>query len=70
MLTEDVLQTVLQQMFIMASLSMDTYPEMSSPFVSRLIDSCLLIRQTRPHSDAAAVCLSKVAKVIQSGLCL
>ena len=26
--------------------------------------------QTRPHSDAAAVGLSKVSKVIQSGLCL
>jgi len=28
------------------------------------------VRQTRPHSDAAAVGLSKVSKVIQSGLCL
>jgi len=28
------------------------------------------VRQTRPHSDAAAVGLSKVSNVIQSGLCL
>jgi len=29
-----------------------------------------VVHQTRPHSDAAVVGLSKVSKVIQSGLCL
>jgi len=42
MLTEDMLQPLLQQMFKIASYSMDTIPEMSSPFISHLIDNCLL----------------------------
>jgi len=42
MLREDMLQPLLQQMFTMASHSMDTSPEMSSPFVSHLINNCLL----------------------------
>jgi len=48
MLTEDMLQPLLQQMPEMASHSVDTSPEMSSPFVSRLIDNCLLY--ARPDS--------------------
>jgi len=67
------MQPLLQKMFRNAShsLPMDTSREMS-PFVSRLVNSCLLysVHQTRPHSDAAAVGLSKVSKDIQSGLCL
>jgi len=42
MLIEDMLQRLLQQMFEIASHSMDTSPEMSSPFISRIIDNCLL----------------------------
>jgi len=42
MLTEDMLQSLLQQMFEKASHFTDTVPEMSSPFVTRLIDNCLL----------------------------
>jgi len=42
MLTEDMLQPLLQQMFKMASHSMDTSPEMSSPLASCLNDNCLL----------------------------
>jgi len=42
MLTEDMLQPLLQQMFKMASYFTDTSPELSSPFVSCLIDNCLL----------------------------
>jgi len=42
MLTKHKLQPLLQQMFKIASHSTDTSPEMSSPFVSRLIDNCLL----------------------------
>jgi len=41
MLKEDMLQPLLQQMFKMASHSTNTPPEMS-PFISRLIDNCLL----------------------------
>jgi len=47
MLTEDMLQPLLQQMFKMASYSTDTSPEMS-PLISRFIDNCLLYdRQDR-----------------------
>ena len=42
MITEDMLQPFLQQMFQMVSHSMNRGPEMSSSFVSRLIDNCLL----------------------------
>jgi len=35
---KDMLQPLLQQMFKIASHSMDTRPEMSSPFVSHFID--------------------------------
>jgi len=42
MLAEDMLQPLLQQMFKMASHSMNTSPDISSPFVSCLIDNCLL----------------------------
>jgi len=41
MLIEDILQPLLQQMFKLASLSAYTSLEMS-PFVSRLINNCLL----------------------------
>jgi len=51
MLTENILHPLLQQMFKLASLFMDTDPEVSSPFVSRLIDNCLLYaRPDRTHT--------------------
>jgi len=40
--TGNMLHPFLQEMFKMSSLCTDTSPEMSSPFVSRLIDNCLL----------------------------
>jgi len=46
MLTEDMLQPLLQQMFKMSHF-MNTSPEMSSPFVNRLTDSCLLYARTQ-----------------------
>jgi len=69
MLTEDMLQSLLQQMFKMASHSTDTSPGTSSPLVSRLIDNCLLYaRPDRTQTLLLAIGLSKVSKVIQSGL--
>jgi len=48
-----MLQPLLDQMFKMACLCMDTSPKMSSPFANRRIDNCLLY--ARPHLDTAAV---------------
>jgi len=42
MLAEDMLQSILQQIFKMMSLCTDAGLEMVSPFVNRLIDSSLL----------------------------
>jgi len=42
--------------------STDTSLEISFPFVSRLNRQLSAVRQTRPHSEAAAVGLSKVSK--------
>jgi len=47
MLTENMLHTLLQQMFKMALLCMDTIPEVLSLFVSHLINNCLLY--ARPY---------------------
>jgi len=66
MLTGDMLQPLLQQVFKIASHSMDTSLEMS-PFVSRLIDKSAVCQITL-HSDTYALGISKVSKVIQSGL--
>jgi len=69
MLTEDMLQPLLQQMFKKASHSTDTSPEMSAPFVSRLINNCLLY--ARPdHTQTLLQFVLQVSKVIQCGLCL
>ena len=64
MLTEDMLQLLLQQMFKMASHSMDTNLKMSSPFVSCLIDNCLLY--TRP--DRTQMLLQLVFQNFQKSL--
>jgi len=72
MITEDMLQPLLQQMYKMASHSTDTSLEISSPFVScnLLHQQLSAILQTRPRSDTAAVGLSKNSKAIQTRLYL
>jgi len=58
-------------MFNMASsLCMDTSREISSPFNRQSPRRLSAVRQTRLHSHAAAVVLSKVSKIVQSGPCL
>jgi len=69
--TEERLQPLLQQMFKMASYSMDAKPEdvisiCQSPHHRQLST----VHQTRLHSGAAAVGLSKVSKILQDRLCL
>jgi len=54
--TEDMLHPVLQHMFKMMSLYMDTSWEMSSP----LFASATTVHQTRLHSDTAAFVISNV----------
>jgi len=68
MLTEDILQPLLQKMFKIVSHSMDTSLDILSSFINCLIDSCLLY--ARLDCTQQTVDLSKVSKVIQSGLCL
>jgi len=61
MLTEDMLQPLLQQMYKMASHSTDTSPEMLFPFVGRLIDNCLLY----PRPDCTQTLLQLVFQKFQ-----
>jgi len=68
-LTEDMLQPLLQQMFKKASHSTDTSPEMS-PFVSRLIDNCLQYASSERTQTLLQLFFQKSQKVMQSGLCL
>jgi len=60
MLTEEMLHPLLQQMFEVASLCVDTSPEMLSPFISYIIIN------VRP--DCTLLQLSNISKIIPSGL--
>jgi len=68
-LTKDMVQPLLQQMFNMASHSTDTSPEMS-PFVSRVIDNCLLYAKPDCTQTLLQLVFHKFQKIMQSGLCL
>jgi len=64
MLREDMLQPLLQQIFKMASCSTDTSPRMLFPFVSHLINNCLLY--ARP--DCTQTLLQLVFQKFQKSL--
>jgi len=64
-LTEDILQPLLQQMLKMVSNSTYTSPGPGDVSIHQLPHRQLsAVRQTRRHSDAAIDGLSKVTKVI------
>jgi len=56
MLTVDMMYPLLQQMFKMAFLCMDTSRDISSPFFSHLIDISLLY--ARPDLTQTLLCVS------------
>ena len=61
--TENLLHLLLQQMFKMASLCMDTSREISSSLVNRFINNCLLYARSGCCNYTV-----KCLKITQSGL--
>ena len=67
MLQKDMLHPLLQQMFKMASLYIDTSRETSSPFVKCLMDNIVCHMPDQTALNTAAIILSYVSKITQSG---